>query len=157
MKYIYDDHNGFTIFHKYFEYIYSIKEKLSDDLYHFASDENRYNLHSKGSLHDSWIDTFHINYSSDDTSSAIAIGKRTKHAHLKLLGPYHDRFHQFTYSNVKGLSFKNLYSARVGHDDLLYFEIRYCEGFLEHEILFDNDVELLIICSDIKYEELCFA
>jgi hypothetical protein len=149
MKYILENENGFVTYDKYFNYIKSIEMLLPKELYLFASDPDRYNLKSHKTLHDSWIESITINSISNS-----CFENRQTNIQIKLLGQYHDRMHELVYLDVKAYHLKNVKCLDRSHDDLLFHEIRYENNLIEHEIIFDNDVEILVLCKKMIHNEI---
>ena len=148
MKYIIENELGFTTYDNYFKYVDSIKSSLSEKLYSFASDPERYDLRSQKTLHDAWIEHIEVNYRSTGCDEVRKIDIA-----LTLLGQHHDRKHQLLYKGVHSYSFKNMDSNGRINNDLLLHEIRLEGELIAHEIIFDNGVEILITCFDITHDE----
>ena len=149
MKFIKQDERGFTSFDNYFAYIASIKERLDERLFAFASDPSRYDLNSKGSLHDAWIQSMQIEADH---------GYNGKHVDrsdisLTLLGPFHDRLHVLQYFDVKWSSINLQFGGQNRHKDLLLHELRWENGLLQHQFEFDGGGVLEFHCLNIEYQE----
>lgn len=143
-KYIYEDENEVTCFDKYFDYIETIKDDLSLELYQFASDCERYELSNKKSLHDSWLKSLVINEGE------------VSNVEIELLGNNHDRLFKLYYSEVKQYYFNKKECIRLSkQDDLLVHEVRLNDKKeIEHVIEFDNEISFIIVCSSMEFEEL---
>lgn len=147
MKYIYTNELG-TQLGAYFEYINSLENKLPPHVYAFASDPKYYDLISKSSLHDSWIQRIEIIESVQGKSG----NKKQTDIHIVLFGAYHDRNIFLKYSRVAAYSF-SCNGTREGFGDLLIHELRLDKNeFLVHEIQFENGV-ILIECKDLSHHE----
>lgn len=149
MKYIKDDGCGFTSFDAYFSYLDTVKDQLGERLYAFAADFSRYDLSSKGSLHDAWIRSIdvHIDHGkgdAQDSQSGIT---------LVLIGPYHDRLHTLKYFGVKWSSWHLQFGGHDRYKDLLMHELRFEHGLLQHELEFDGGKTLEIHCLNIEHHE----
>ena len=143
-------------FARYSAYVESIRHRLPPHVYSFASDSRYFDLTSRSSLHDAWLETF--------TVREVASGERREIRRMEiaisLLGPFHDRRIRLKYVGVTRYSF--VAPPRYGeqryehtaHGDLLTHEIRLGhDDLLIHEILFERDATFLIECSDIGHEE----
>lgn len=118
-KYIYENEDGFKCFDRYFEYIKSIKDNNPIDLFRFVSDKNRYNLSSKHSLHDSWLDSLVIREKSTEGISH----KQLIDIEIDLLGPHHDRKFRLIYKDVQGYRLDMaIHSGITRRNDLLCHE-----------------------------------
>jgi hypothetical protein len=150
-NYIYEDEEGIICFDRYFEYLDKIKNIIPDDLYGFASDKERYSLHSKGSLHDSWLVSLVLSVDNPAKTSEQCL----TNVRIKLLGPYHDRIYELFYVNVKRYLFANESTLHVlARSDLLFHEIRInSNNRIEHVIKFDNDINIFIECSKMSFQE----
>lgn len=154
MKYIYQDEYGVTQFAKYFEYLDGIKSKLPASLYKFAADPSRYTLTDRESMHDSWLTFVSIREEDDDLNN----GSRSIQIELRLLGPYHDRYFDFSYHGVNNYVFNLPERSNAppysGHGDLLYQEFRFTDdNQLCHEILFSSGRRIYIECAQISVQE----
>jgi hypothetical protein len=154
MKYIKENEQGFMSFDAYFQYVESIRQELGEDLYLFASDPSRYDLSSPGSLHDAWVKSLTARsfYREEDRDIA------TPDVVLVLLGPHHDRIHTLSYFNVISNQVDFHFCTDGRKRDLLYHELRYENGHLEHEFVFSGgmnagNMKIEIHCSNVKYEE----
>jgi len=151
VKYIYTDENGFTTYDRYFEYLESVRDILPSHIYTFASDSMNYDLSSKSSLHDSWLECLTVKEYELATDKQL----RNIDISLLLLGPYHDTNTLLSYSSVKEYSIN--YKAggtkyTENHGDILVHEIR-VESDLTfcHEIKFDRNTILEVVCEDINF------
>jgi len=155
-KYIFEDSNGITTYDKYFEYIESVKNELSEEMYKLFSDVDRYNLTSVKSLHDSWLRTIQVN---DILNNEDEVEKIETSISIELLGPYHDRVFSLQYSGVKSYVFnKPARNIPIYHYDLLCHELRLNDkSSLEHMILFDNEISFLIEFSNFSFDEKILA
>ena len=148
-------------FDLYASYVESIRHKIPEHVYAFASDPQHFDLTSHSSLHDSWIDTLTVREVKENTNSEA----RKLEVILRLFGPFHDRYINFRYVGVTEYSF--VMPSRIGHPryqhishgDLYTHEVRMdADGLLTHEILFEGDSTLLIVCADfVHWEEIVDA
>lgn len=161
MKYIKDKYFGSypdgyeaTSFGDYFQYLRTneeVKKYLPDHIYKFAIDESRYALQSPHSLHDSRINSIYFDHNNPDCLVLC----------LKLMGQNFDRIHtikyiginQFNLDTAKDQFHLNRIEDKFKGIDILYHEIRWEDGFIEHEILFDFDMKIMISCRDMSVEE----
>jgi hypothetical protein len=141
----------------YEKYIQSIRKKLPEQVYAFASNPNNFNFQSHSSLHDSWLESLIV--------KEVATGKRNEirkmEIEISLLGPFHDRRILLRYTGVTQYSFvappqyDEPRYKHTAHGDLFTHEVRLGHnGLIVHELLFERDAVLLIECSDIKHSEI---
>ena len=148
-------------FTRYSSYIESIRHKIPEHVYKFASDHRHFDLTSHSSLHDSWLETLTVREVKESTSDNV----RKLEVTLRLFGPFHDRHINIRYVGVTEYSF--VMPSRIGHPrhqhishgDLYTHEVRVgADGLLTHEILFEGDSTLLIVCTDfLHWEEIADA
>ena len=140
-------------FKKYLEYLETIKENLSINIYEFAKDENRHNLSSPHSLRDAWISSITIKENRNkerpfNPKSSIII---------ELLGPKHDRNIILSYTEVESYEIKghrNQFNwGDTFHGDIDRHEIRLTESLYEHIIWFHSDSILRIKFRAFEIEE----
>ena len=143
MKYIKTDARGFMTYDAYFEYLETIRDKLGENLYLFASDPERHNLSSHRSLHDAWIKSLTVKTSYGSPGSESTDGD----VDLVLLGPYHDRILTLNYSGVRACNVDFQFCQNGRKRDLLYHELRHENGIVEHELVFDGDMSIEIFCT----------
>lgn len=147
--------NGFADTKLYFEHIEKLKDILPLSVYHFAIDENNYNLRSHHSLHDAWLLFFcvkEVRAESDNWSSSRKIVIESCYE-----GPYADCKIYLNYESVLSFNLKrpnkmNQYPDHLpleSHGDLLMHEIDYEDGLVIHRILFDSDAFYEIKCTNI--------
>ena len=149
MKYIYENEDGFTTYDRYFSYLETIKDVLPRHVYGFASDAGRYELRGPRTLHDSWIKEIIISHSRESSGLCSSLNLE-----LLLLSQDHDKVHRLCYVNVSNYQFDNLCWEKGRHNDLLFHEVRFENGRIEHELVFDGKVRILIVCADMNYHEL---
>jgi len=149
MKYIKKNELGFMSYDAYFSYLGSIRHELGEELFSFASNPARHDLSSAGSLHDAWVASLELrsSYLENNRSST------TPDVRLVLLGQYHDRLHTLSYFNVQTCRIDFQLCSDGRKRDLLQHELRYEDGRLEHEFVFDGDMAIEIHCGSMKYEE----
>ncbi len=141
-------------FSEYRKYLEVHKDRFPSHVYEFAIDENRHNLSSPHSLHDSWMTS--ITIKENRNASRPFDPKPT--IEITLLGQMHDREIVLSYSgiesyNIEGL--KNPYnSGDTYQGDVSCHEVRLnSNGLLIHEILFASESKIMVVCSDIRCEE----
>jgi len=132
----------------YCDYLESVKDRLPQSAYEFATAEWHYNFSDHKAPHDGWLEELIIR--------EPASGERRQHRLLdifiRLFATYHDGYIELTYKNVRSYSFEKQAASFLGHKDWLYDEIRLSEnGFVLHEIDWVNG-EWLIECEDVFYE-----
>jgi hypothetical protein len=141
---------------RYSRYVESIRDQLPSHVLAFASDSRYFDLSSRSSLHDAWLESL--------TVIEVATGERQEirrmEVSISLLGAYHDRRIHLHYTGVTRYSFSA--PPRYGeprykhtaHGNLFAHEIRLGQdGLLVHELLFERDATFLIECSDIRHSE----
>jgi hypothetical protein len=75
-------------FDRYRVYVESIRNKLPEHVYAFASNPGHFNLDSRSSLHDAWLETLMVR----ETASGERKQIRQLEIQVCLFGPYHDRW-----------------------------------------------------------------
>lgn len=146
-KYIYENDLGFTTYDKYFNYIRSLEGYIPNSLFLFASDENRYNLSSKKSLHDSIMESLIIENVNNNSGIQTNI-------ELSLLGAQHDRRFVLKYIDISTYNIhKPLTDPVPRHDDLLCHEFRLADGYIEHAIEFDRGVYFTVGFKSFEFIE----
>jgi hypothetical protein len=143
-------------FDRYRVYVESIRTKLPEHVYAFASNPGHFNLDSHSSLHDAWLETLTVL----ETASGERRQMRQLEIQVCLLGPHHDRRIHLNYTGVTQYSFymPPKYTEpryrHTAHGDLLTHEIRLGQsGLLIHELLFERGSTLLIECADMRHSE----
>lgn len=156
MEYILNSEREGIDFGRYSAYVESIRSRLPEHVYAFASDPSHFNLDSHSSLHDAWLEDLVIRETAMGERNQI----RQLEIHLRLLGPYHDRWIHLNYFGVAqySLVMPPKYSEprykHTAHGDLITHEIRLGQNaLLLHEFLFERDSTLLIECADITHSE----
>jgi len=155
MDYIYKK-PGEIDYLNYEKYLPSIRGKLPEHVYAFAANPDHFNLESRSSLHDAWLESIVVN--------EIATGERNEirqlEVKLSLLGPFHDRRIHLHYTGVAQYSFKASPKydqsglQHTAHGDLFTHEIRLGNnGLIIHELLFEREATFLIECVDIRHSE----
>ncbi len=140
-------------FPKYEKYVQSIRAKLPEHIYAFASNPDHFNLESPSSLHDAWLESLVV--------SEVATGERSEmrkvEVKLTLLGPFHDRRIHLHYTGVARYSFEALpgYGQKhTGHGDLFTHEIRLGkDGCFIHELLFECNATFLVEFANMRHSE----
>jgi hypothetical protein len=160
MEHIINSQTGAIDFTRYSAYVESIRHKLPAHVYAFASDPRYFDLTSRSSLHDAWLESLSIR--------EAATGERHEIRHMEiaisLLAPFHDHRIHLHYSGVSRYSFEapprygELRYEHTAHGDLFTHEIRLGhDGLLVHELSFERDATFLIECSDIRHSEEVIA
>jgi hypothetical protein len=155
MKYIHTN-PGNIDFDKYLVYLETIRDQLPEHIFAFASSRCYFDLESRSSLHDAWMETLTVR----ESASGKHEENRKLEIHLCLLGPYHDRRIHLRYTGVAQYSFitpsqyENPRYQHTAHGDLFTHEITLGrEGLVVHELLFERDATLLIECSNLEHTE----
>lgn len=158
MKYIYQDDSGMTHFPRYFEYLERVKDKFPKPLYEFAADQSRYMLTDPRTTHDSWLVFITVN----EEPSGVDDGQRLIRIESRLLGPFHDRYFDFSYRRVANYVFDLPQRSGLppynGHGDLLFQEFRLMDddGFC-HEMEFSSGRRIYIECDQILVREIALS
>lgn len=145
---------GHLDFKGYLRYVDSIQARLPAHVFAFASDPAHYDLQSRSSLHDAWLQSLSIAETAQGERQEV---RRTE-IRLSLLGPYHDRQIHLHYRGVEAYAFQN--PSRHGeprythtaHGDLLTHAVWVnSTGLLVHDIVFERGTTLRIECTDIQH------
>jgi hypothetical protein len=141
---------------QYEKYLQSIRGKLPEHVYAFATNPDHFNLESHSSLHDAWLESVVVNEVATGERSEI----RQLEIKLSLLGPFHDRRIHLHYTGVAQYSLQAPPRhdppryRHTAHGDLFTHEIRLgSNGLIIHELLFERDATFLIECCDIRHSE----
>ena len=156
MEHILNSETSGIDFDRYRVYVESISSNLPAHVYAFASNPSYFNLDSRSSLHDAWLEKLTVRETGNGERRQI----RQLEIQLCLFGPYHDRWIHLNYTGVTQYSFltppkygEPKYS-QTAHGDLFTHEIRLGhDGLLLHELLFERGSALLIECADITHSE----
>lgn len=146
MKYI-SDHPIRWNYTKYFDYIEQVKTQMPSHIYAFASDSSNYDLRSKNSLHDAWLEELRINESGSSNNRKLT-------AQLVLLGPFHDCKIHIRYTDVRSYNifYRDDDELSLGHGDILVHEVRIADDDLfEHEIEFSSGRTLLFRFKEFEH------
>jgi hypothetical protein len=152
MRFLTPTEDGTINFDKYFEYIRSIRSKLSPSAYAFSSNYDHYSLDSRRSLHDAWVRSIDIQeIGSGDRQQIRGVGIR-----LSLLGPYHDHLLTISYEDVTTYSFSAGTASdplKNGHGDIHVHELLLLDtGYLQHELMFTARTSFMVVCRDLQFE-----
>jgi len=113
-------------FDRYRVYVESVRKKLPEHVYAFASNPGQFNLDSRSSLHDAWLETLTVRETASGERKQIS---PTGDSGL-LVWPYHDRWIHLNYTGVTQYSFHTppKYTEpryrHTAHGDLFTHEIR---------------------------------
>jgi hypothetical protein len=154
MKYIRFDGQAGWDHTAYWAYLDSVRAKMPDPLYRFASNPANRDLTSSTSLHDAWLERFVI--------SEVADPRTPKHRSLRMetsyLGPRHDVTIHITYGRVGAYDLRNPEGYRsppsfeTGHGDLLVHELRLGnEDSFEHELVFSRGSVFVVQFRDFEH------
>lgn len=150
MRFLSPGNGNTVVFDRYFEYIESIRDRLSVAAYQFASNYEHYDMQSNKSLHDAWIRSINI----AEWPSGARGEERELGIHVSLLGPRHDCILDLRYQRVAGYTMsvtcKNVGST--AHGDLLMHEIGVTDdGLVTHELLFESGSVLNVRSGDLRF------
>lgn len=156
MDHILNDETSQIDFDTYLRYLNSIQDRLPIHVYSFASDSRHFDLRSRSSLHDAWLNAITVSEMvSGDRSEVRRIA-----IHICLLGSYHDRKIHLHYNGVERYQLDTPTRhgdprfTHIGHGDLLTHEVRLGEqGLLIHELKFERGATILIECADFRHSE----
>lgn len=148
-SFIYEDDYGVVKFDRYFSYLKEVAHQMPPFLREFACDESRYELHSKSSLHDSWVESiFYENIFSEDSNLILDKSLRINF----LLSDRRSRL-SLEYKLVE--SFECCYLPNfwpMSAVDLLAHEVRIDEDRLySHNFQFDRNVWLKV-----RFRDFCW-
>ena len=137
MKYVeIDEHTGEYTWDAYFEYLRSIRGRLPEVLYSYASNWEHYSLDGTNSLHDAWL-------------ISVQIGFRNREVTLEFLGSRHDRKHVFSYLGVEEYRIDLNVTYKQGDRDALAHEFTVDDRWIVHEIVFSNMKSIAIRATNI--------
>ncbi len=154
IEHLFNAEAGHLDFNGYLRYLDSVQAGLSAHVFAFATDPAHYDLQSRSSLHDAWLQSLTVGETAQGDRQEI---RRTE-IRLCLLGPYHDRRIHLHYSGVEAYAFQS--PARHGeprylhtaHGDLLTHAVWVnTSGMLVHDIVFERGTTLRIECTDIRH------
>ena len=126
-------------FDRYFEYLKTVQQQFSADLYDYASKLENYSIDGKSSLHDAWL-------------SAATFAYRQKELTLEFLGPWHDRALIFKYSGIKNYRMDLFVHFTSGDGDVWSQEFRMDDGFVTHEIAFVGNRSIVVTARSVTAE-----
>jgi hypothetical protein len=156
VKHILNDQSEGIDFGRYSAYLETIGHLIPAHVHAFASDPGHFDLTSRSSLHDAWLEEVSVR--------EVATGERNEvrkaQIRMRLLGPHHDRHIHLLYESVTTYRF-DLPSGgnapryeHTAHGDLYTHEICLADnGLLTHEILFERNSTFFVECADIKHWE----
>ncbi len=133
----------------YLDYLDSVKGRLPQSAYEFATAPWHYNFEDHLSPHDGRLDEVVI--------GEPASGKRKDEGSLdivaRLSAAYHDGHIELKYSGVRSYSLTSGATGGSGRGDWLYDEIRLSErGRVLHEVEWSGGGLWLIECGDVAYK-----
>jgi WD40 repeat protein len=127
-------------FSDYYEYVESIKSRLTDSTYAFAS-VSRY-PEDVLTIHGAWLESLSL----DVIASGRRLEDRASDISVRLLGAFHDGYIELRYVNATSFSF-------VPVQEWQYDEIHLTkEGRVIHTIRFDENSHWIIECDSISHE-----
>ena len=145
-------------FESYADYLQENLHRFPAHAFRFASAEWHYDSGDPRCPHDSWLESLQIL----ETGSETGDSRRSINITATFLGAYHDGTFTVTYTNVEDyrldkLRVGNARNIGDGHGDWLIDEILVTDdGFVVHDIEFDNDNRWTICCEDIEYKWIPF-
>ncbi|RMH89362.1 hypothetical protein EA797_15675 [Stutzerimonas zhaodongensis] len=139
----------FESFDNYVSYLEAHKSSFPEHIYAFASSEERHNLTSPHSLHDSWLSSISIRELRRPESE----GRNLPSIEIELLGPMHDRTIVLQYQEVHSYQISgamNQYNwADTFHGDVSAHAILACgESKFLHCITFVSGSKI-----EVQFEE----
>jgi hypothetical protein len=141
-------------------YVESIRSKLPTHVYSFVCNPSYFNLDSRSSLHDAWLEKLMVRETANGERRQNSPARDT----ALPVWPYHDRWIHLNYTGVTQYSFHtplNTGSRSTGRprtEIYLHTKIRLDhDGLLLHELLFERGSALLIECPDITHSEEMIA
>lgn len=146
---------------EYREYLKSLKGKIPNSAYKFATAEWHYKTDDARCPHDAWLEDFKMDEVANKDGK---FELKSTDVYLKLLGAYHNGHLELRYKNLQEYVFKtykDFFSPEklngFLHHDWLRDEIRLSEnGFVIHEIEWFN-AHWIIECEDIEHKWIPFA
>jgi hypothetical protein len=132
-----DERAGTVNWDAYFDYIRSIRGRLSPTLYAYAENWEHYSLDGVDSLHDAWLCA--LQWSTRDHSVVI-----------EFIGARQDRRHLFRYKEAKSYVVTLDVHYVHGDRDVLAHEFRIEGKVVEHEIAFSGGKSILVRATDIE-------
>lgn len=133
----------------YLTYLDSVKGRLPQTAYEFATATWHYDFEDHRSPHDGWLEEVMIR----EPASGERGENRSLDIVARLLGAYHDGYIELKYSGVRGYTLASGITNGSGHGDWLYDEVRLSErGLVLHEVEWASGGLWLIECGDIAYK-----
>jgi len=140
---------------RYHDYLESIKDRLPQSAYEFATAKWHYDGLDHRSPHDGWLKFVTVREPSHGDRSQY----RTLEISIRLLAAYHDGYIDLFYPDVQSYSLtaesKDFHPDldNKGHQDWLYDEIRLSDsGNVIHEIEWARGSHWIIESADIGYD-----
>lgn len=138
---------------RYYDYLESIKDKLSTSAYEFAKADWHYNFHDPRCPHDAWLEVMDIR-----EPGFADVSEREIEITIRLLDAYHSGHITLLYERVRSYSFqKNFHHPSSpgrarSHGDWMIDEISLSEHELVlHEIQFELGL-WIIECENLSYQ-----
>ena len=153
MQYIAQPGSGTIDFDRYLRYLETVRDRLSEDAWRFASDPRHHDLRSPQTLHDAWLDRIAI---CEDASGDRREIRRLR-IDVEMLGAFHDRRIRLGYTGVHAYRFDvpaavGARFERVAHGDLIAHELRAREGGgIVHELMFERRGTFVVECDAISH------
>lgn len=153
MRYILNDQSDSIDFDRYLAYLDTVRSRIPQPVFAFASNPQHFDLRSPDSLHDAWLEEVVVR--------EIATGERREvrraQIEMTLLGQFHDRRIHLLYEAVESYRWEMPASGapryeHTAHGDLYTHEICVAaNGRLTHEILFERNSTFFVECGSIKH------
>jgi hypothetical protein len=96
VEHILNSETGGIDFDRFRVYVESIRNKLPEHVYAFSSNPGHFNLGSRSSLHDAWLETLTVR----ETASGERKQIRQLEIQVCLFGPHHDRWIHLNYRGI---------------------------------------------------------
>src|SRR5690606_7191039 len=96
MRYILNNKTDGIDFGRYAAYLESVQGLMPPHVYKFASDSKHFDLSSRNSLHDAWLEEVSVRELATGDRHEV----RRAEIEMRLLGPFHDRRIHLLYEGV---------------------------------------------------------
>lgn len=138
---------------EYHQYLESLRGRMPQSAFDFATASWHYDHEDPRGLHDSWVNSLTIREPARGERKAI----RALEIEVRLLGPYHNGITTLKYLEVFSYTLGTPAvvvepAENSGHGDWLYDEVRLAEGgHVLHEVEFSRGSRWKILCKDIQH------
>jgi hypothetical protein len=148
-KHIYKDNRGVICFDRYFAYLSTLRDRMSHEMFQFATDPARYESQGERTLHDAWLVEFNT---TADHSNPTQVARKLS---VSLELATHDLELTIYYEGVQELTGSLVPRKRpVRPADLLVHEFSMQPNkLMRHVVEFDQDVWYETVFSTFSYKE----